>query len=53
MPENFKKILIRVPNWIGDGVLSIPATEAVKMAFPDAEEALGLYGKIPCTRGNQ
>lgn len=37
LPENVKKILIRVPNWIGDGVLSIPATEAVKMAFPDAE----------------
>lgn len=32
-----KKILIRAPNWIGDGVLSIPATEAVKKIFPDAE----------------
>ncbi len=37
MPENVKKILIRTPNWIGDGVLSIPATEAVKKGFPDAE----------------
>ena len=26
-----------MPNWIGDGVLSIPATEDVKKAFPDAE----------------
>jgi heptosyltransferase-2 len=32
-----KKILIRAPNWIGDGVLSMPAVEAVKKAFHRAE----------------
>jgi heptosyltransferase-2 len=31
------KIIIRVPNWIGDAVLSLPAIESIKQDFPDAE----------------
>ena len=31
------KILIRVPNWIGDSVLAQPAIESVADSFPDAE----------------
>jgi heptosyltransferase-2 len=31
------KIIIRVPNWIGDAVLSLPAIESMKLNFPDAE----------------
>lgn len=35
--QNIKHILIRVPNWIGDAVLSLPAIEALKAAYPAAE----------------
>ena len=31
------KILIRVPNWIGDAVLSLPAIKSLKQNFPDSE----------------
>ncbi len=31
------KIVVRVPNWIGDAVLSLPAIESLKKGFPDAE----------------
>ncbi len=33
MPE---KILIRGVNWIGDGVMTMPAIKAVRKAYPDA-----------------
>ncbi len=32
-----KKILIRVPNWIGDAVLCLPAIEKIKSVYPQAE----------------
>lgn len=32
-----RKILVRIPNWIGDGILSIPATEAIKKNYCNAE----------------
>jgi len=31
------KILIRVPNWIGDAVLARPAIESIAASFPQAE----------------
>jgi heptosyltransferase-2 len=31
------KILIRVPNWIGDTVLALPAVASVKHSLPEAE----------------
>jgi heptosyltransferase-2 len=31
------KILIRVPNWIGDSVLAQPAIESIADSFPEAE----------------
>lgn len=31
------KIAIRSPNWIGDGIMSIPAIRALKHAMPEAE----------------
>ncbi len=34
------KILIRVPNWVGDAVLCIPALEAIRARRPEAEIAL-------------
>lgn len=32
-----EKILVRVPNWVGDAVLSLPALAALRMRFPRAE----------------
>ena len=37
---NPQKILVRVPNWIGDAVMSIPALEALRARFPSADIAL-------------
>jgi heptosyltransferase-2 len=34
------KILIRVPNWVGDAVMCIPALEAIRARWPDAEISL-------------
>ncbi len=31
-----RKILVRATNWIGDSVMSLPALEQLKMAFPEA-----------------
>jgi len=33
----FSKILIRATNWVGDGVMSLPAIRAVHARFPQAE----------------
>lgn len=32
-----KKILVRAPNWIGDGVMCLPALEALKALYPSSE----------------
>ncbi|MGH9789534.1 MAG: lipopolysaccharide heptosyltransferase II [Candidatus Acidiferrales bacterium] len=32
-----RKILVRVPNWVGDAVMSLPALEAVRARFAQAE----------------
>ncbi|MEK7841269.1 MAG: lipopolysaccharide heptosyltransferase II, partial [Deltaproteobacteria bacterium] len=34
---DIKKILVRVPNWIGDAVLCLPSLEALKAVYPQAE----------------
>ncbi len=31
------KILVRAPNWVGDAVMSIPAFDAIRARWPDAE----------------
>lgn len=33
----FKKILVRVNNWIGDAVMNTPALGAIRESYPDAE----------------
>lgn len=35
-----RKILVRATNWIGDAVISLPALEALRARFPEAEIAL-------------
>jgi len=32
--KDFKKILVRAPNWIGDAVMSLPALSALKKLYP-------------------
>ena len=38
--RNCRKILVRVPNWIGDAVMSTPALGAIRGAFPSSEIVL-------------
>lgn len=35
-----RKIMVRATNWIGDAVISLPALEALRMRFPEAEIAV-------------
>lgn len=35
-----RKILVRTTNWIGDAVISLPALEALRRQFPEAEIVL-------------
>jgi heptosyltransferase-2 len=54
----FRKILVRATNWLGDAVLSLPALRALRLRFPEAEIAVvakpwvaGLYaGESAVTR---
>ena len=39
------KILVRLPNWIGDAVMAVPALERIRFGFPEAE--LFLLGREP------
>ncbi|MCK5236783.1 MAG: lipopolysaccharide heptosyltransferase II [Deltaproteobacteria bacterium] len=34
--KNVKNILVRVPNWIGDAVMSMPALDALRRLYPKA-----------------
>ena len=34
------KILVRVPNWVGDAVMCLPALEALRLALPESEITL-------------
>jgi heptosyltransferase II len=36
----FVKILVRAPNWVGDAVMAIPALDAIRARWPDAEIAV-------------
>ena len=49
-----KKILVRVPNWLGDAVLSLPALDKLRERFPSTEltvlarpSVAGLYANRP------
>jgi heptosyltransferase-2 len=37
LPTNNMKILVRVPNWIGDSILVLPAIECLHENYPEAE----------------
>jgi heptosyltransferase-2 len=34
--KGLKNILVRAPNWIGDAIMSLPALDMLKEAYPDA-----------------
>ena len=35
-----RKIMVRATNWVGDGVISLPALEALRIRFPESEIVL-------------
>lgn len=37
VPKNLTRILVRLPNWLGDVVMAAPAVAAIHAARPDAE----------------
>jgi len=37
---DYKKILVRATNWLGDAVMSLPALRALRQRFPDSEIAI-------------
>src|SRR6185437_7188267 len=50
----FRRILVRATNWVGDAVMSLPALHALRAAHPRAHIAIlarpwvaGLYGREP------
>ncbi len=50
----FKRILVRATNWVGDAVMSVPALQALRGRFPQAHIAIlakpwvaGLFGREP------
>src|SRR5579875_2201340 len=50
----FRNILVRATNWVGDAVMSIPAFQALRERFPKARISIlarpwvaGLYGREP------
>ena len=52
--DNPQKILVRTPNWVGDAVISLPALQALRARFPNAEIVLavkpwvsGVYHRHP------
>jgi lipopolysaccharide heptosyltransferase II len=40
------KILVRATNWVGDAVMSIPALEAIRARWPEAEIAVLARGHV-------
>ena len=52
--DEAQKIMVRAPNWIGDAVMALPALEALRARFPEAELVVvskpwvsELYGQHP------
>ncbi len=53
MDNDFKKIIIRMPNWLGDAVMATPILADVKKRFPEAElTAMGVSPVADLLIGN-
>jgi heptosyltransferase-2 len=51
--ESMERILVRAANWIGDAVMSLPALDALKRSFPNAQiTVLAKPGVAPIFEGN-
>ncbi len=40
MKDNYRKILVRTPNWVGDNIFTFPAIRALRKSFPEAHLAV-------------
>ena len=40
------RVVVRLPNWLGDAVMALPALAAVRQAFPEAHVALAGLASI-------
>ena len=40
------RFVVRMPNWLGDVVMALPALTAVRQAFPEAHLALAAIPSI-------
>ena len=38
--DNIKRVVVRVPNWVGDAVMSVPALRELRRVLPDARITL-------------
>ena len=45
-PEAPARLVIRLPNWLGDAVMALPAIAAVREAFPRSHLAFAVLGSI-------
>jgi heptosyltransferase-2 len=43
---NGMKVVVRIPNWVGDAVMATPALRSIRMGFPNARIALQGRPKI-------
>ena len=39
-PDKLKRVVVRVPNWVGDAVMSVPALRELRRVLPDARITL-------------
>lgn len=46
MQDKASRILLRVPNWIGDAVLSLPAISALRANFPEGEITAAVHRRL-------
>jgi len=51
-PSSVSKVLVRVPNWLGDAIISLPAVRLIRQSFPKAHltvvarpSVAGLYAR--------
>jgi heptosyltransferase-2 len=45
-PSSVSRLLVRATNWLGDAVMSLPATRAIRAAFPGAEISIAARASV-------
>ncbi len=46
MPDSYKNIIVRLPNWVGDVAMATPFMRALRRTFPDAKISYLLLPRI-------